>query len=1161
MRKSVLFFASTAIFAVLLCCSCQKERFVEGVESVDSSSAEGVVKTISLSVEPFEIEHETIETKSTYDSNSNFYFAATDTVGVFPSKGSQVYFGIEGEDIGKQTVRFDGGGWALKEGFSYWSYSPLVGDFYLKKDHIPVEYFDLTQDGNEAINQISPVDYIFTDKCSVENGSLSFVYHHLNCILRPKVTLPAGSYSKIVIQAESNVFVTKGYYDLTASKPSVIGTEFTDHLTLNLKNVSFTEETAFVGNLMAAPVDISNMPIKVIIYSGDSPMYYYTYERSTTLKAGGLSSLVCSDLKSFSTVYTKASSITVGGTYLIVDKDDSKLFNGGTAGKFENVSPRNNVITDNDGSFAGYEFTVEKNGNNYYLKFNDGKYLVCDYSNNSSAGLAYVNTQSDVKYPYTLTTGDNGAFFFSTTQVNATSETNQVLYYKSDGNVFKIGGSGNGKGVHLYMRDGKQDRGLSFNPGSVTCTLGDVPEKPVLSGTYTAVTYSSSDPGIARVDADGKVTPVAAGTVTITASVAEDEQYSAGSASYSLRIRNASSSGTYVRVTSADQIGLEQDYIIVYDDGSTPKAFKPILNAGKDAFLTTGNAVDVEIFDDEIDADKVDDCRFMLANQEGNKFAFLVPEADGTTDYYLIVYYNVTRTNFYASPTENSYRATFSLSPDGKLSLVRDSYNFRYSSGSFSASTSASSNLYLFVRSGGQAKQKQTLSFTDPTVTWSVGNGHEIDGTYAPQSVGGAQTTVTYTAEPESVAKIENGKIKIIGAGSATITATAEKTDKYYGATASYTLRIIKTSDGWIDLGSFSLENAALAAYLDDASRSYTDTDEATNTVMPTYLSGIYANMSRKDCPAPVNITWSNAASRNTVVSIFENDSLENPVWTQNASDGATSADVYNLIPGRTYYYTVSEDGTIWEKGYFSTTGRRRMMKVSDTKGKARANNCRDLGGLEVMDNGTKKTIRYGLIYRGSCLDATTSDEKDFMVGFMNIGLDVDLRDGNSNTPGQGNDGNSVCYQAFGANYDVAYNSQKFASGRTIEDLTTPAKVKNVLTDIFNTLLQPSGKSVYLHCHIGADRTGYIAMLIEGLLGVSEKDCSIDYELTSFSDAAGKRYRNGQPEWYTFVTGIDYLRNLPGTTFQNKIETYLVNTVGIDKTQIDDFKSFILVEN
>ncbi len=103
-----------------------------------------------------------------------------------------------------------------------------------------------------------------------------------------------------------------------------------------------------------------------------------------------------------------------------------------------------------------------------------------------------------------------------------------------------------------------------------------------------------------------------------------------------------------------------------------------------------------------------------------------------------------------------------------------------------------------------------------------------------------------------------------------------------------------------------------------------------------------------------------------------------------------------------------------------------------------------------------------------------------------------------------------------------------------------------------------SGKAVYFHCYSGADRTGYISMLIEGLLGVSEKDCSIDYELTSFCSSVGDRYRTGNPTDYDYRDGITFLRALPGTTFQNKIETYLVNQVGISQSDINDFKSLML---
>ena len=871
--------------------------------------------------------------------------------------------------------------------------------------------------------------------------------------------------------------------------------------------------------------------------------------------------------------YAKTSSLSIGSTYLIVDATDTRLLKGETDGSFKSISPEEGVITDTDGSMAGFEFTVENDNDKYYLKFNDGKYLVCDYRNNGGSGFAYVDTPSDVEFPYVLSTGANGAFFFSTTQVNDHSQTNQVLYFKSGSgsgtNIFKIGGSGTSIGVHLYMKGGKQDRNLNFNPTSVTCYADETPEKPVLSGTYTTVTYSSSNENVATVNDNGDVTIKQHGTVSITASIDEDDQYNAASASYTLMIKKRKTTDQYERVTNINQVNTEGEYVIVYDDGSNPKVFKPILNTGKNAFLTSNNARDVVIDEDEIEASDVDDCRILLANKDNTnmKFSLVVPEADGAVNYYLVVYgredaNSGTMTVFFASPTATGYRSTFELTPEGKLNLKGNSnYIFQYSSGAFTANTGTANNLYLFVRTGGPVKQKQTLSFQDESVTWTVGDNYQYDHCYDPQPVLGAQTDVTYTAEPESVAKIENGQIKIIGPGTATITATAAKSDQYFAATATYSLRIRNAAGGWIDLGSFSLENDALTAYLNDAENSYTDTNDDTYTVMSKYLSGTYASIDRKDCPAPVRITWDDAASASTVITIYEDQTLDKKVWSQNATNGATSAEVYNLIPGLPYYYTVSEGTVILEKGSFSTTGRRRMLKVSDVEAKGRANNCRDLGGIEVMDNGVKKTIQYGHLFRGTCMDATTDTEKNFIVGFMNVGLDVDLRgDGNANSPG-GNNGNSNCYRAFSDNYNVAYNSQQFASGQTIKDLTTPQKVKNVLTEIFQTV--KNGKSVYFHCHIGADRTGYMAMLIEGLLGVSEKDVSIDYELTSFSDAAGQRYRNGEPVWYTFRSGIQYLRDLPGTTFQEKIEQYLVTPaeeggVGISQSDIDDFKSIML---
>ena len=901
MKQALLFVAASV--AMLAACSRNEMDFQEKAVLNDGNLVEQVI----FEAPDIHFLGEDGETRAslsqTGDNSIRFAWEVTDTVGIFPEKGSQVFFEMA-SGVGTNVATFDGGGWALRENANYSCYFPFICDMKLDREAIPVSFANQKQAG---VTNYENVRYVLASEGKAsDSGSLRFTFSMLNTIIRIKaIGLPAGTYTKLSLTTDEPLFVQEGSFSL--EDMTITGKTYSNSMDVSLENYTLTEasteEKPVFIYLTSAPVNLSGQKLTVRIYSDDDRVFSCEKHPSSSLAAGTWGGYKCI-MEEKGVKYTKTSSITIGGTYLIVDDKDEKLFKGARDGSYMEITPENTVITDTKGTLAAYEFTVENNGNNYYLRFNDGKYLVCNYTGSiNNSGLAYVNAQSDVQFPYALSTGNNGAFFFSTTQVNNTSNVNQVLYFKTEENIFKIGGSGRTIGVHLYMKDGKMDRGLSFSPESVTCLMGDTPEKPVLSGIYTTATYSSSDNSIARVDARGNVTLVAPGTVTITASVAEDAQYGAGSASYTLNI--------------------------------------------------------------------------------------------------------------------------------------------------------------LKVASG----------------------------------------------------------------------------------------------ESWEQLETFNLENKALYDYLNDATQSYTDTDDATKTVMNKYVSGTYATMSRKDCPAPVTITWTNSATRNTVISIYENDTLTNPIWKQNATDRATSADVYNLIPGRTYYYTVSENGTIWEKGLFSTTGRRRMIKVSDNKGRGYANNCRDLGGLEVTDNGVKKTIKYGFLFRGTNMDKTKQDvEWPILLDFMNVGMDIDLRNGETVGTSFGSEGSSNRYRPLPTT--ISYTAPGFKDSNNFPDLTVKEKVYEVVMAFINTV--KSDKAVYFHCYSGADRTGYIAMLIEGLLGVSEKDCSIDYELTSFCDSVGGRYRNGQPTDYDFRDGIKFLRELPGTTFQNKIETYLVGTVGISQQDINDFKSRVL---
>ena len=87
------------------------------------------------------------------------------------------------------------------------------------------------------------------------------------------------------------------------------------------------------------------------------------------------------------------------------------------------------------------------------------------------------------------------------------------------------------------LKRDKQQPELSYTTTEYNVNLGDAFTAPTLNNPHSlAVTYSSNDEDVATVAADGAVTIKAAGTVVITASFAGDEDYVAGSASYTINI-------------------------------------------------------------------------------------------------------------------------------------------------------------------------------------------------------------------------------------------------------------------------------------------------------------------------------------------------------------------------------------------------------------------------------------------------------------------------------------------------------------------------------------------------------------------------------------------------------------------------------------------------
>ncbi len=129
-----------------------------------------------------------------------------------------------------------------------------------------------------------------------------------------------------------------------------------------------------------------------------------------------------------------------------------------------------------------------------------------------------VGTYSDGTW-----TGSLNSVSISCTPANKNSAVSKVTvtYQKSDAPV-------------------KKNAGLSFSGTSFEVNLEDAFTAPTLTKATTAdVTYSSSKPEVATVDAaTGEVTLVARGTVEITATAAENDEYAAGSASYTIVVNS-----------------------------------------------------------------------------------------------------------------------------------------------------------------------------------------------------------------------------------------------------------------------------------------------------------------------------------------------------------------------------------------------------------------------------------------------------------------------------------------------------------------------------------------------------------------------------------------------------------------------------------------------
>lgn len=241
----------------------------------------------------------------------------------------------------------------------------------------------------------------------------------------------------------------------------------------------------------------------------------------------------------------------------------------------------------------------------------------------------------------------------------------------------------------------------------------------------------------------------------------------------------------------------------------------------------------------------------------------------------------------------------------------------------------------------------------------------------------------------------------------------------------------------------------------------------------------------------------------------------------------------YNEIPNvKTPFANSSKAGTLKPLDF--------LRWIRTTAG-ATAWNVRDLGGW-ACDGGT---VKYGLLIRGGKLSAA---DRAVLVGEMGIQHDLDLR----GREGGGSEDEPEMTESPLGN-DVWYTrTQQYAWYALTPVATWQTYLRCVIDAV--THREP----VYFHCTAGADRTGTLACVLEGLLGLSQSDIDKDYELTTFysgsgSDAAARR-RN-EPDWKGLINAINAVS---GETFRDKCVHFAVGTCGMTMADINAFRAAMI---
>jgi len=299
--------------------------------------------------------------------------------------------------------------------------------------------------------------------------------------------------------------------------------------------------------------------------------------------------------------------------------------------------------------------------------------------------------------------------------------------------------------------------------------------------------------------------------------------------------------------------------------------------------------------------------------------------------------------------------------------------------------------------------------------------------------------------------------------------------------------------------------------------------------------------------PLPIKITWKEENDINQKADKYK-VTLENSDEILSYYTVDSSIDIYNLKIDTYYSYSITSfhSGKEYESELSTISISYKAPRNIFIEG---VENVRDLGGWSLESG---KTYLQGMIYRSAqfnygggyntYVSAPTDSGIKELRETLKIRTDIDVR---KTVAFCGQDEvNGITSSPLGKDINYVSCPMKYNSQNIFTNSDNVASIKT----FFETLADINNYPIIFHCLRGTDRTGALSYLLGAMLGMKEKDLMLDYLFSNMA-AIGNSVKDTTINGSSFF--IQGIKNSAGSSFSEKAQNYLINTIGVTQSTID----------